>query len=81
MDTDRLVVTRLSRRNSAGEVEVEMEAGDFREFGGFTLARQIRLEFPGRGRALSVYYTSLEPNGEAPSFAFTIPPSARTRQP
>lgn len=81
VDTGRLVVTRLRRTDAAGGIQVEMEARDFKEFDGFALPRQLRLEFPGATRTVSVYYTSLTPNGDPPSFAFTVPPGARTRQP
>ncbi len=81
IDTERLAVTRFLRTNATGKVEVELEAGDFKDFDGFALPRQLRLEFPGSTRTVSVYYTSLSPNGEPPSFAFTVPSGARTRRP
>ncbi len=81
VDTGRLAVTRMLRRNAAGEVQVDMEARDFKEYDGIALPRQLRLEFPGAMRTLSVYYSSLSPNGDPPSFAFTIPSGARTRRP
>lgn len=81
VDTERLAVIRYLRKGAGGEVLVEMEARDFREFDGFFLPRQLRLEFPGSTRTVSVYYTALSPNGDPPSFAFTVPPGARARQP
>ncbi len=81
VDTDRLAVTRVRRKDAAGKTEVEMEATDFKEFDGFAIPRQIRLDFPGASRTVSVFYTTLAPNGEPPSFAFTVPPGARVRRP
>lgn len=81
VDTDRLAVTRVRRKDPAGKVQVEMEAMDFKEFDGCTLPRQVRLDFPGVSRTVSVFYTTLTPNGEPPSFAFTVPPGARVRRP
>jgi hypothetical protein len=81
LDTDHLGVTRFRRLDRDGEVLVEMEAEDFKEFEGFALPRQIRLSFPVKTRALSISYTSISPNGDPPSFAFTVPPGARTPRP
>jgi hypothetical protein len=81
VDTDRLAVTKLRRLNAAGEILVEMEARDFKEYDGVALPRHLRLMFPGALRTVSVYYTSLSPNGDPPSFAFTVPPGARTGRP
>jgi hypothetical protein len=81
VDTGRLAVTKLRRLNAAGEILVEMEARDFKEYDGVALPRHLRLTFPGATRTVSVYYTSLSPNGDPPSFAFTVPPGARTGRP
>jgi hypothetical protein len=81
VDTDRLVITRLRRLNPAGEILAEMEAGDFKEYEGVPLPRHIRLTFPATMRTVSVYYTSLLPNGDPPSFAFTLPSGARAARP
>lgn len=81
VDTERLAVTRLRRTGASGGTEVDMEARDFKEFDGFALPRHLRLEFPGVTRTVSVYYTSLSPNGDPPSFEFTVPPGARARRP
>ncbi len=81
VDTDRLAVTRFQRKDAAGKMQVAMEAMDFKEFDGFSLPRQVRLDFPGASRTVSVFYTTLTPNGEPPSFAFTVPPGARVRRP
>jgi hypothetical protein len=81
IDTDRLAVTRVLRKDAAGKVQVDMEAMDFKEFDGFDLPRQVRLDFPGASRTVSVFYTTLTPNGEPPSFAFIVPPGARVQRP
>jgi hypothetical protein len=81
VDTDRLAVTKLRRMNAAGEILMELEAGDFKEYDGVALPRHLRLMFPGAMRTVSVYYTSLSPNGDPPSFAFTVPPGAKTGRP
>jgi hypothetical protein len=81
VDTDRLAVTKLRRQNGAGESLLEMEAGDFKEYDGISLPRRLRLTFPGSQRVVSVYYMSLSPNGDPPSFAFTVPPGARQGRP
>jgi hypothetical protein len=81
LDTDHLGVTRFRRLDRAGEVLVEMEAEDFKEYEGFALPRHVRLSFPATTRALSIYYTSISPNGDPPSFAFTVPSGVRTAKP
>ena len=81
VDTDRLAVTKLRRLNSVGETVMEMEAGDFKEYDGIPFPRRLRLNFPGSQRTVSVYYTSLDPNGDPPSFAFTVPSGARQGRP
>ncbi len=81
IDTDRLAVTRVRRKDAAGNVLVDMEAIDFKEFDGITLPRQVRLDLPAASRNVSVFYTTLTPNGEPPSFAFIVPPGARVQRP
>jgi hypothetical protein len=81
LDTDHLGVTRFRRLNRAGDILVEMEAEDFKEYEGFALPRHVRLSFPATTRTLSIYYTAISPNGDPPSFAFTIPSGARTAKP
>ncbi len=50
----------------------------FREEDGVTVPRRISVSVPPQGRRISVSYSSLTTNGSAPSFAFSIPPNART---
>jgi hypothetical protein len=81
VDLEDLLVTKLCRQNSSGEVLMEAEAGDVREFNGVPLPRHVRVSFPQSSRFLSVYYSSLSVNQEDPSFAFSVPPGAHIRTP
>jgi len=78
VDPEDLVVTKLRRTNGAGDITVEAEAGDVREFDGIALPRQIHLSFPKTSRNIAVYYTSLSVNKDRPSFEYSIPAGART---
>jgi len=81
VDAEDLLVTKLRRENSSGDVLVEAEADDIHEFNGVPLPRRIRLSFPQTSRYLSIYYSSLSVNQEDPSFVFSVPPGARVRTP
>lgn len=81
VDLEDMLVTKLRRENSSGEVLMEGEAEDVREFNGIPLPRRVRLSLPQSSQFLSVYYSSLSVNQEDPSFAFSVPPGARVRTP
>jgi outer membrane lipoprotein-sorting protein len=46
-----------------------------------TVPRLISVTFPEARRQVSIYYSDLTLNPDAPAFSYTIPPSARTRVP
>jgi hypothetical protein len=81
IDPEALLVTKLRRMNARQEILLEAEAGDLREREGISLPRSIHFAFPESQRYLSVYYTALSVNGEEPSFAFSVPSSARVLRP
>jgi hypothetical protein len=78
VDQDDLLVTKLRRTNSAGEVVAEASAGDVRDYEGIAVPRRIRLAFPKESRTISVYYTALSVNRDRPSFEYSIPAGARS---
>jgi hypothetical protein len=78
VDPDDLLVTKLRRTDSAGEVVAEASAGDVRDYEGIAVPRRIRLAFPKEARTISVYYTALSVNGDRPSFEYSIPAGARS---
>lgn len=78
VDLDDLLVTKLRRTDSAGEVVAEASAGDVRDYEGIAVPRRIRLAFPKESRTISVYYTAISVNRDRPSFDYSIPAGARS---
>ncbi len=66
-------------RKTDGTFAMEAETGLPEQQGSYHMPRQITLEFPGSGRRLSVYYSSMRMNPDHVSFAYTVPRSAVSR--
>lgn len=78
IDPESFVVTRSRRLGSNGRVLLEAEAASFVEQEGVLAPKRITITFPEQNRRVSVFYTSFHLNVPEPSFAYSIPPSART---
>ncbi len=78
IDPELFVVTRSRRLSSNGTVLLDAEAAAFVEQDGVVAPKRITITFPEEGRRVSVFYTSFQLNAPEPSFAYSIPPSART---
>lgn len=78
IDPESYVVTRSRRLSSNGTVLVEAEASAFVEQDDVVAPKRITITFPEQRRRVSVFYTSFHLNVPEPSFAYSIPPSART---
>jgi outer membrane lipoprotein-sorting protein len=78
IDPESYVVTRSRRLSSDGAVLLDAEAGAFVEQDGVVAPKRISITFPEQNRRVSVFYTSFHLNVPEPSFAYSIPPSART---
>ena len=78
VDPAYLLVARYQMLDPDNAVAFEARFVSFREEDGVIVPRRISITVPPQGRSMSVSYSSLTTNGRPPSFAFSIPPNART---
>jgi outer membrane lipoprotein-sorting protein len=78
VDPAYLLVARYQMLDSSYTELFEARFVSFRDEDGVTVPRRISVSVPPQGRRISVSYSSLTTNGITPSFAFSIPPNART---
>jgi hypothetical protein len=78
IDTDRMMVVRYQRSNSRGDVLIDGKVTRIREEGGVPFPHVIALAFPSESRGVTLYYHDVDINAGDLSFAYAIPPSART---
>jgi Domain of unknown function (DUF4292) len=78
IDPEVMMVIRLRRWDSRGEVLVEAEVKDFLEDEGFTVPRRISMAFPRSRRSIAVFYDRVIVNPQELSFSYHVPSSART---
>jgi outer membrane lipoprotein-sorting protein len=78
VDPAYLLVARYQMLDANDTEIFEARFVSFREEDGVIVPRRISVSVPPQGRRMSVSYSSLTTNGSTPSFAFSIPPNART---
>ena len=78
IDPKTLLVTRYEVRDLRDRVIMHAESSAPTEQNDAIAPRRLSVSFPGEGRSVSIYYSSLALNPPAPSFAFSIPSNART---
>jgi Domain of unknown function (DUF4292) len=77
VDPAYLAVARYQVLNPDGEILVEARYSSFADAGGLSFPRKVSIEFPIQHRSLSLAYAGADPNGDEPSFLFSIPHNAR----
>lgn len=78
VDNRDVLVKKYEIRNDRNELVMEATVSSFSDDGVASAPRRIRVRFPAQDRQLSVSYSSMTLNDPNPSFAYTIPPNART---
>jgi hypothetical protein len=78
IDNRDLLVKKHEIRDEHDEVIMEAVASSFTEDETSSAPRRIRVRFPTQERQVSVNYSSIILNDPNPSFAYSIPPNART---
>ncbi len=78
IDPETEIVTRYVVRNGYPEPMLEAIASRIEEQDGLAAPRRIQVRFPDR--QISIYYSSLVLNAPNPSFAYSIPESARATE-
>ena len=78
VDPAALLVTRYRRTSQEGLVILEASCSSLADDNGAVAPRKISIRFPREGRRLSIAYRSLSLNTDDLSFAFSVPPNART---
>jgi len=78
IDPETDVVTDYTMTDPGGRVVLEAHTGKISERGGAYLPGTIQIRF--ERQELSIQYSSLELNASEPSFAYSIPSSARRSQ-
>ncbi len=77
VDPAYLAVSRYQVTDPDGETLVEARYSSFIDADGLGFPKKVSIEFPTQRRRLSLAYVGLDPNGEEPSFAFSLPRNAR----
>jgi outer membrane lipoprotein-sorting protein len=78
VDNRDILVKKYEIRNEQDQLIMDATASSFAEDGQAHAPKRIRIRFPEQDRQLSVSYSSMTLNDPNPSFAYTIPPNART---
>lgn len=79
IDPSSYLVTKYQRRDRAGVVIANAEAGRFLREDEMSAPRLITVAFPRERQQVSIYYSSLLLNPPEVSFAYSIPTGVRTR--
>jgi hypothetical protein len=77
VDPVSMLVTRFLRRTNGGAVIIDATSDAIMEQDESHMPRRISIRFPAARSALSVHYRSITMNDPSPSFAFSVPGSAR----
>jgi catechol 2,3-dioxygenase-like lactoylglutathione lyase family enzyme len=78
VDPDERFVRRYRRTDTGGRTILEASCAAITREGDAAAARRVTVRFPPEERQLSISYSDLALNTDDVSFAFSIPPGART---
>jgi catechol 2,3-dioxygenase-like lactoylglutathione lyase family enzyme len=78
VDPDEQFVRRYRRTGADGRTILEASCAAITRDGDATVARRVTVRFPAEDRQISIAYSDVALNTDDLSFAFTIPPGART---
>ena len=78
VDNRDVLVRKYEVRNEHDDLIMDATSSSFAEDGAVHAPKRIRIRFPGQDRQVSVSYSSITLNDPNPSFAYTVPPNART---
>jgi outer membrane lipoprotein-sorting protein len=78
VDPADLLVRRYERHDSTGQVVMEATSSGTIEDGSVRMPRRITVSFPEERRRVTIHFSRAQLNPPSVSFAFFIPPNART---
>ena len=77
IDNSLLQVTRYEVHDDSGDIILQASLSSFTGDDGGSVPKRIILWFPAEDRQISVHYSALTINPEAPSFVYSVPTDAR----
>ncbi|HTR99889.1 MAG TPA: DUF4292 domain-containing protein [Bacteroidota bacterium] len=78
IDPEYDLVVRYELHDAAGAILMQAESSQVVTQDRSCAPRHVTVDFPDEGRHLSIHYSSLDLNAEDLSFAYSVPPGART---
>lgn len=78
IDPDALLVRRFEIRDAGGSIMLESETSGMIVQDGTRIPRRVSITMPHEERRVAIAYSSASINPDRVSFAFTVPPNARS---